>query len=275
MESYALAAMDPRTDKDRLTGAAYGTSQPLRQRIRLYDFAVHQMDLREWVLDQLSLPRDATVLDVGCGPGMYLRATRNRSSDARVFGCDISFGMAGEASRHAPTIVADATMLPVPSASVDVLIAAHMLYHVGDIDAALGEFSRCIAAGGTAAIVLNGDRHLIEIFELLRQAVAQAGGIAPVPERTFERARLLNSRPLVERHFQHVTIREFGDDIIVSDADVVVDYIASMESLYGPIVDAVWPDVLAATRAIVEGHISRHGTWNTSNHGGVILASNP
>ena len=137
---------DPRTDRSRLVGHAYKTSAPFLARTGLYRYQRDGVDIRRWVLDQVAWPADARVLDVGCGPGRYLEKLAEHVPDARAVGMDLSAGMAAEASEFARVLVGDAQALPFGDARFDGVIAAHMLYHVPDVDAAVQEFARVLEA---------------------------------------------------------------------------------------------------------------------------------
>ncbi|HEX6422912.1 MAG TPA: class I SAM-dependent methyltransferase [Acidimicrobiales bacterium] len=50
----------------------------------------------------------------------------------------------------------DAWQLPVRDGCFDVVLAAHMLYHVPDIDRALRDIRRALRPSGTALLVANG-----------------------------------------------------------------------------------------------------------------------
>jgi ubiquinone/menaquinone biosynthesis C-methylase UbiE len=264
--------VDPRTDRRRLVDHAYASSVELRGRLGLYDFMVEPFDLRTWVVEQVPVDDDAHIIDVGCGPGLYLAALRRDGSARRPIGVDLSAGMCAEASSFGPTLVADAVALPFADRGADLVIAAHMLYHVADIDAALREFRRVLHPEGTLAIVLNGRDHLPEILELLTQSVGACGGPTDVRSRTFMRAVLDAAVPRVASHFARVTCNEYRRTIEVPDPDVVVTYLATLESLYGEM-GVSWSDVLADARARVAVQIREHGVWRTQSHGGVLLAS--
>ena len=142
-------AVDPRTDRERLTTKAYANSDALCQRIGLYDYQLDATDLRTWVFDQLEIRHAARLVDAGCGPGRYLDALRERRPDTIGIGFDLSDGMAREAAVFGPTAVADATQLAVRTAGADVVLGAHMLYHVDDMSAAIDEFARVARPDGT------------------------------------------------------------------------------------------------------------------------------
>ena len=148
--------VDPRTDRDRLVGHAYKTSAPFLARTGLYRYQRDPIDIRRWVLDRAQWAPGARMLDVGCGPGRYLATVREVEPSSGALGMDLSAGMAAEAFSFAPTLVGDAQAIPFRADAFDIVLAAHMLYHVPDIDAALREIARVLRPDGTLLVVLNG-----------------------------------------------------------------------------------------------------------------------
>jgi len=85
------------------------------------------------------------VLDLGCGHGHYARLARTLGA-RRVLALDCAAPMA--AAAPAPAAVADAGRLPLPDASMDVVVAALLLSFVPDRAALLAEVARVLRAGG-------------------------------------------------------------------------------------------------------------------------------
>lgn len=75
---------------------------------RIYRHQRHFYDLtrkyyllgRDQLIDELDPPRHGTVLEIGCGTGRNLLAVRQRYSQARLFGLDISEAMLMTARRQ-------------------------------------------------------------------------------------------------------------------------------------------------------------------------------
>lgn len=108
----------------------------------------------------VALPKDAVVLDVGCGTGISSRAlaeclvtTKESGTGGRVIALDLSHGMLreGRARRAHPRVhwvCADAGAVPLPAGTAHVLIALHMWPHLDDHEAALREWHRVLCPGG-------------------------------------------------------------------------------------------------------------------------------
>ncbi|HVC25069.1 MAG TPA: methyltransferase domain-containing protein [Acidimicrobiales bacterium] len=107
---------------------------------------------------------DMSLLDVGCGPGTITADLATYLPAGRVVGVDTSeevVGLAESAAervrsdgRPAATIeleVADASALPYPDGSFDVVHAHQLLQHLGDPIGALVEMRRVCRPGGIVA----------------------------------------------------------------------------------------------------------------------------
>jgi SAM-dependent methyltransferase len=84
-----------------------------------------------------------TILDVGCGLGMYVRAFRRFSED--VHGVDIDEDKVAQAGMELPNIrLAPAEELPYPSGSFDVVLLHEVIEHVTDDQQAIVEAVRVL-----------------------------------------------------------------------------------------------------------------------------------
>ncbi len=108
-----------------------------------------------WLLAALDLRPSLRLLDLGCGPGVLLRALDASAPRVRAAGLDEGIDRLREA-RAAPTpfplLRGDAQALPFRDASFERVLAAEVLEHLPDDAAALAEIRRVLAPGGLLAL---------------------------------------------------------------------------------------------------------------------------
>ena len=104
-------------------------------------------------IEWLDVPGGRRWLDVGCGTGALCAAIRTHAAPASVTGVEPSEGFLATARRSLPEDVTlcpgDAAAIPLPDASVDVVVSGLVLNFVPDVDAALAEAARVGAKGAT------------------------------------------------------------------------------------------------------------------------------
>ena len=216
-----------RADSRYLRDVAYADASGLVARASLYDFQQPYIDLRAEALRSLA-PLDGRVVgDIGCGDGRYIDALRG--AGAHVVGIDLSVGMLAGVPSPPALIAADAQSLPLTTASLDVVMMMHMLYHVPDPALAVAEAFRVLRPDGKLLVATNGRRHLAEMNELwlplldrtgLRVSLEDAGLVNP-------RVTADEARRFVSMYFRDPEVRWLRSSVIVTDAAPVVRHAAS------------------------------------------------
>lgn len=130
-----------------------------------------------WLLDRITIPENADVLDVGGGPGwLWCAQADQQPNGIRLTLVDTSAGMIEEAkanlTRRTDLVarstfrVADAVALPFEDKSFDIVLLLHVLYHVDDYRTALAEAYRVLRPGGRVFVSTNATDNMAELHEI-------------------------------------------------------------------------------------------------------------
>ncbi|MHB1294325.1 MAG: class I SAM-dependent methyltransferase [Anaerolineae bacterium] len=117
-----------------------------------------------------------TILDVGCGLGLYVRRFRDFSAD--VHGVDLDAAKVEEAGRTLPNIrVGSAEELPYPDGFFDVVLSHEVLEHVDDDRAAAREAYRVLKPGGRLVVFVPNRCYPFETHGFYWRGVYRFGNI--------------------------------------------------------------------------------------------------
>jgi SAM-dependent methyltransferase len=240
----------------------YADDRNLRARQRLWQYQTPFFDVVGWVLSLAGLSPGLRVLDAGCGNGEYLRALAGHAVQAA--GCDLSMGMLRSAG-HRSLLNADIAALPFQDGTFDVVLAAHMLYHVPDRHVAVRELRRVLAPGGVCIAVTNGRRHLHSLRSLVERSVRTAAPGFQMRSATQAFAAE-NAAAQLAAAFESVTcIRPAGEaPVVIRDATVAADYVASWATFYQDQIARPWPEVVEDVRQDVQAVINHEGAFVVS-----------
>ena len=223
--SFMARRTDIWADRVFLREVQYRTDENLAARQSIYAYQEPKIDLPAVVLDAAGVPSGGVIADVGCGNGAYLAELASRAAVNRVIGMDLSPGMLAAASARgigtAALVNADATALPLRSASVDLTLAMHMLYHVPDPLDAVREMRRVTRPGGFVVVGLNGAGH---------QAALRAALMAAGMSKPGERLRLEEGETLMRGVFTSVTRHDFTAPLF-PPMEAVAAYVRSLSEV--------------------------------------------
>jgi SAM-dependent methyltransferase len=241
----------------------YADDRNLRARQRLWRCQIPIFDLAGWVLDLAGVAPGMRVLDAGCGNGIYLRSLRERGVTA--VGCDLSPGMLRGAV-HPALVNADVTALPVRDGSFGVVLAGHLLDLVADRGTAVRELRRALAPGGTCVAVTNGAQHPRSLRQLTERTVQVSTPGWRMGAPTGSAFRIENAAAQLGVAFQEVTcVRPSrAGPVVIKDASVAGDYVASLASHYQPAVARPWREVAQDVGEQVQAVIDTEGEFRTA-----------
>jgi ubiquinone/menaquinone biosynthesis C-methylase UbiE len=253
----------------------YHTAEKLSARMEIHRrFSTNPYGWQRFVFDHLlaAPPLHAAILEIGAGPAELWRTNLDRlPPDWRVTLSDFSPGMLAAARRalaSSPQFayeVADAQSLPFSDATFDAAVANHMLYHLPDRAKALGELRRVLTPTGVLFAATNGERHMVELAGLTREAgVLDAWRATPQLVAAFS---LENARDQLAPYFPHIDLAVYEDALEVTEAAPLVAY---MHSLSGA---ADLPsDRLAQLQRIIEDEIAAYGAVHITKSTGLFVA---
>jgi SAM-dependent methyltransferase len=200
----------------------YASETNLRARQALYEEV--DGELAPDVLWRMLVDRrPQKVLEVGGGPGeLAERMQRELGADVRYL--DLSSRMVELArARGVDAQQGDVQALPFDDGVFDTVVAAWMLYHVPDLDRALGEIARVLVPGGALVAVTNSIEHLGELRELIGYER---------PDGPFSRE---NGDERLRRRFAHVERRDVESAVTVREREKLVAYADSMSLTTKPV----------------------------------------
>lgn len=242
--------------------AAYESTDDYEVRARTHELhSVAEGSWAEWLVAQLPREGVRAVLDVGCGIGGILRLIAAAGIGERCLGVDQSAAMVQKAralTQEAGLTIefrqGDVLDPPRGEERFDLICACHMLYHVADLDAALGNCAQLLAQGGTFAATTNSRDTMNPHFEEARCALAERFpeiNIERPPERHFS---LENGAEFLLPHFDRVELRVRRDAFRFPGPEPWAAYLRSCRQLVMPEdhTEAEWAEAAAVIDRIVQ-----------------------
>lgn len=221
------------TDQQYLKDDQYKDSTNLDARVVIHQrFSTNPYGWMNWVFDHLlKLPKDAKILELGCGPGYLWKENAHRIPDGwRITLSDLSSGMLDAAWRNLVVTgrafqfkEIDAQSIPFEDETFDAVIANHMLYHVPDKAKALTEIKRVLKPGGRFFATTVGSGHMDEVNGRLQEI--SRGGFARVAVVAFT---LENGAEQLKPFFSEVSVSRYEDSLRVTELEPLIAYIRSM-----------------------------------------------
>ncbi len=151
------------------------------------------------LLDRLPLTDARIVLDVGTGVGAAIGEIRRRAPSAHIIGVDRSIGMLGLAPLPGARAVMDAMNLAVASGSIDVAVAAFMLFHLPDTSLGLRELRRVMRKGGTLGITVWGSDADVPAWDVWTEELDASGASQRDSSSSIMNGEMMDTPDKLER----------------------------------------------------------------------------
>ncbi|MEZ0088973.1 class I SAM-dependent methyltransferase [Streptacidiphilus sp. EB129] len=256
-------------DRTILANSAYADGRYLAARQSIYRWQQPQYDLPGIVVEELA-GTSGTVFDIGCGNGRFVSRLRRDRPDLQIVGMDISAGILAEVEK--PVLVADAQALPFADDSAGAVLALHMLYHVGDIDATMEELARVLRPGGVLIASTNSDTDKRELDQLWMRAAGDVLGITDGPARVSLSSRFsLEKAPgYLAVAFKDIRVRQLPGAIEVTDPGPIVAHLASYEA-WAEQCGVPFHETIGRAAEIVAAIIADEGSFKIACLGGIFV----
>jgi len=251
----------------------YKDGSNLRARINLHErFATNPYGFFRWEFDQMRLPSDASVLEIGSGTAAFWSQNAGRiPAGWTITLSDFSAGIMRDggrelarAGRHFDFVQTDAQVLPFRNGEFDAVIANFMLYHVPDIPQAIREINRVLKPCGTCYAATMSRQSLGEFHRIVKRFIPNARiGQAAV------RFGLENGVDCLREVFPRIAVEKYPDELIVTEVQPLMDYVNSATSMRG-IGTSIELDAL---RRHLDETLAAHGCFRITKEFGVLIAS--
>jgi ubiquinone/menaquinone biosynthesis C-methylase UbiE len=223
-----------------------------------------------WLHEQLNLPENGRLLDLGCGLGDLWQKSYLNHVDQLLCLSDLSVSMmykVREIFKDNPAIscaLINASVLPFCSASFANIFAFGLLDQLPSIEQALQEIRRVLQPGGLFYASAGGQYHLKEIRDLIKPFLptAEYGGDP-------ERFGLENGERVLAPFFRQVELRPYTDKLIFLDEDPLLAYALSEPSVR----QQLTAEKLAAFKQHVAQELARKGKIQVTINKGLFIAS--
>lgn len=220
---------------DKNWNEQYENASNLKARIRIHElFSTNKEGWMNWFFQQVHVPENASILELGCGDGsLWQKNFDYISSHWNITLTDFSNGMLKDAKKNLGSKaqrfkfeIVDAQNIPFKDNSFDVVIANHMLYHVTDKDKAFSEIQRVLKPNGCFYASTVGKNHMKEMREIVSRFNSES--ITTKSWDSTESFQLENGLKQVSKWFKEVKLIRYNDSLVVTDPIPLIDYIFSM-----------------------------------------------
>jgi SAM-dependent methyltransferase len=258
-------------DTETVRNRQYRDSANLKRRANIHKYGRSPIGWFNWIAQNARLPADASVLDIGCGPGwLWANAAADFPPGLALTLADISSGMVGEAVQAVSPVPnyrsvtgAEANIIDLPfeNSSFEAVLACHMLYHVPDLERAMAEMIRVLKPGGALIVTTNGKDNMAELYAA---GGAAFGGYTSDPSSVnFD---IGTAKSAFSARLDDVQVIEFRDELHITDGEDIVGTLTS----YPPGSNATDAQVETLRRIVAARMEANSGVFRTDKLQGLI-----
>lgn len=226
-----------------------------------------------WLLRQARLEKSQNILELGCGNGeLWQKASKKEVAGKHIVLSDISAGMVEDAKKALADkketgfdfVQFDCENIPLEERQFDRVLANHVLFYCKNLGRALSEISRVLQPDGILCASTYGSKHMKEITDLVK-GYDKRINLSEI--ELYEIFGLENGEKLLREHFPDIELVRYEDELFVTDADLLCDYIFSCHGNQNEILC----DKKSDFRAYVAKKVAQNGGIRITKDAGVFL----
>lgn len=262
------------TNMEKSIKDQYKSDKNLNLRSNLHSYNINKVDWDEWCFKQMSFPKNARILELGCGVGKFWYKNKdNINKNLEITLSDFSKSMLKIAKNKLKEVndnfiykVINAEDIPYKDESFDVVIAQHMIYFVPNIEKALAEIKRVLSSGGIFYVTANSCESMAELNELAEKFAPNLGLNSNGFSNRFD---LENGKAMLKKYFSKIDVEILDGKIIVDDAKPVVSYKASTIQGNSVLVG----EMKKKFKKYLEDYIKENGNISMTTKAGIFKAT--
>lgn len=216
------------------------------------------------------------LLELGAGPGnLWAENIDLLPAEVRILLSDISLGMIQSSRGKLMGFdcfhfgIWDAQHPGLAPGQFDRVVANHMLYHVPSPERALARAANLLKPDGVFCATTNGETHLREIWMWVAEALPTRQDALEAFDRVYSFS-LENGAKQLEAHFGQVELKLREDGLEVTEAQAVVDFVASSGMMA-----QFESDELRGLAEHLESKLANEGVLRITKNSGMFVAKRP
>jgi ubiquinone/menaquinone biosynthesis C-methylase UbiE len=224
----------------------YSSSDKYEARIYLHrKFRTSSKSKYEWIFDHFPKEENLSVLELGCGTGLFWLANRNSIIKSwSITLSDYSEGMLKTTKSNLLHLkqnfkyeIVNADSINYSDNLFDIILANNMLYHLQNIDIAIKNIHRILKETGVFIASTFGKKDLMELNEYLYHFLESKNNRFRFREYVFS---LDNGREQLKKYFNNVILEKHENRLLINEADAIVNYYLSFNEIHEKLI--ILPD---------------------------------
>lgn len=271
-------------DPNFLSSDQYKNQDNLQARSQLHVlYSTAKKPWFAWVFEQLHLEENMEVLECGCGTGLLWQSNHaSLPQGCHITLTDVSPGMVLQAKENLVVAGAPLSLFDFYQADIqelhacaknnfDRVVANKMLYHVADIPKALVEVVRVLKPGGVFYCATNGGKNMVELTELIGQALPHFKQKLPfVHDKVSSNFSLDQGSLVLQKFFKKVVVKRYADSLAVKAVEPLMAYYLSSSEARS-VLNKKDRNTL---RDFLQSKLESEGSISISKDTGMFIASN-